>query len=194
MQTKYAILQSGFLAKDTTNLILPDPINSDNINTALRLGRAIKDNRSPHHFHADLDKLFDQHINDGKVLANFDYREKLLIGIIDAINSKNFFDWIYIQSQSEYYSELHYRLLKDTLDFIYTGHRSVAIESWLYLIKADKTNTAITKLPDPLRGYDDRNALIENILTDWTRQRHGFKDLLYFGKIVFGKTSARRVG
>lgn len=194
MQTKYAILQSGYLAKDTTNLVLPDPINSDNINTALRLGRVIKDNRSPHHFHPELDKLFEQHVNDGKIIANFEFREKLLASTMDAINNKNFFDWCYVQAQSEYYSELHYRFLKDTLDFIYTGERKVTIESWLYLIKADKTTASNIKLPDVLKGCRDRNGLVENVITDWTKQRHGFKDLLYFGKIVFGKTSARRVG
>lgn len=194
MRTKYAILQSGYLARDTTNLVLPDPISSDNINTALRLGRVVKDNRSSHHFHPDLDKLFEQHVNDGKLLASFDYREKLLMAVIDAINSKNFFDWCYVQAQSEYYSELHYRFLRDTIDFIYTSQRKVTIESWLYLIKADKTNNTFKDYSDLLKGYSETSGLMEDVITAWTQNRHGFKDLLYFGKIVFGKTSARRVG
>jgi hypothetical protein len=201
----YAVLQSGFLSPTNPLFHVSDPISAQIVNQQLKMGVSVKETLSPFHYHAELNNLFHAHTTNPCLLDAFDFRERLLQNIKNAIGLTSFYTWFLIQKNSPYLTNTHIQFMEDTLHYLDTGQRRVAVTSWLATVSARHTpNPDLKAFFSPhsyferqvVRTFQSRQKELSNIntaLVNWCAHPDGFGDLLYFSKIVFGETYARSV-
>ena len=201
-------LQSGFVTIKNDILTKSKPRTvSDIVNNAV-LGqtKAIAP-PSPYVFSVDVVELYTKFLSDHNVMKDFDYRERILVTFKNLISHRSFKDWIDHQLSSKMLTQLHRKFLLDTINYIQTGERKVAVESWYRIITpreaslSDKTPeirsgeyfnaatfSAFKGQSDPF-GYDysKLDPDINEVITRWVSHNAGYVDLLYFLVLVYGE-------
>lgn len=100
----------------------------------------------------------------------------------------DFGEFLTAQDQNPKISKHGYGLLKDTLQFITTGRRSVSLATWETLLReewrsgayadlgaAKRTETLVSSLPRP-----------DRYMVDWLKHENGFNDMLCTVNLLFG--------
>ena len=83
-------------------------------------------------------------------------------------------------------SDLHFEFLKDTIEFIKTGKRSMSISTWqsLLIIPTGKMSTTqAVKTTYSMNPSEYSGATIQK----WLTQENGLADLTYSMRIIFGR-------
>jgi hypothetical protein len=83
-------------------------------------------------------------------------------------------------------SDLHFEFLKDTIEFIKTGKRSMSISTWqsLLIIPTGKMSTTqAAKTTYSMNPSEYSGATIQK----WLTQENGLADLTYSMRIIFGR-------
>ena len=145
----------------------------------------------------DVDSLYNEWIDRGAEVVNFDFREKVLIVAMDAFGTADFRRWYEAQLLSPVYGDLHGRFLEDTLQFIEIGQRTMSLQNWMALVNERDTGERQSVLGDkakaffgiPVPGFRDRrsqNEFLLPIIQQWNTHPSGFEDLLLTLHILFG--------
>lgn len=192
MASKYAVLQSGFLSEEHSDIIMGERPNSQLINTALRLSKNYKELFSPYAYHRGVESLFIKFLSDPKNITKIEFRERVIITFKNAMQNKSFYEWLSIQKESKTVSDMHLNFVNDTVKYLITGKRSIDVDSWTAMVTA-----AIIDITDGFSfDVDYAKSLdvnLNKLIVQYTSIPGGFTDMLYFMKVVFGKTYQRRV-
>lgn len=185
------ILQSGYIALNELNLIKGvDEGKIQELSNTLT-GQSYKSKFNPYFYNSEVESLFTRYITEPKILSNFEYREDLL-KTTKQVFDNNFIKFMELQLNSPYLSVMHSKFLVDTANYISTGYRNIDILSWRSLVRIkDDINCGKHALASLVSNNDMRETLtldLANVVALWTKRRHGFPDLIYTLKIIFGKT------
>lgn len=114
----------------------------------------------------------------------------LLKHTVSLFGSLSLHDFFYLNfTRNEFYSDLHYEFLKDTVDFIKTGKRSMRIHTWMQMLSVPKKK--ISKKYVGNTTYTMKSDYYRNLtIQQWIGQDDGFVDLIYSLYIIFGKYTA----
>lgn len=83
-------------------------------------------------------------------------------------------------------SDLHWEFLKDTIQFIQTGKRSMSISTWESLLIIP--NGTLSKTHAPKTTYSMNPAEYSGAtIQKWLTQDNGLADLVYSMRIIFGR-------
>lgn len=180
MAVKSAVLQSGFLTLDLegiTNI-------AKNTNTFKNfiLNKGYMNDGNQFFFLPEVQKLYDEYISDVNSLNDFDYREKLLKVAFKSFGTLSFYDWLVLQMQSNYFTNMHRDFILDTINFIYTGKRKVQVSQWVNLLD---TSDNSGKPLNPIDFTDYSKDILINIHM-WVSNERGFQDLLITLYVIFG--------
>ena len=194
------ILQSGYIAKNELNLVKGvDESKNDSLKYVLT-NQVYKNKFIPYFHNTEVDSLFTRFLTDRNNLSNFDFREKILKTTKEVFNN-SFRDFILTQTNSPFLTVNHAKFLIDTMAYIGNGQkRTIDVQSWLPLIGIKgNDNRGVEVLRNFLNNEGCRSlyrdivlhADLAETISYWTRWRHGFVDLLYTLKIIFGKKVER---
>lgn len=124
---------------------------------------------------------------DRSLYDSFEYKDRVISCVKRLFG--NFGEWLDAQDTNARISDQGYQLIKDTLEYINTGNRSVMIISRAAIIEQqyrdgvyEDNNVAgrKTRLRDSLRG------LPSEVFFDWLQHRDGFEDMLCTCHFMFG--------
>lgn len=195
---KCPILQSGFLSSHEEGLINSEQITEDRFIRAIELGKPVDTKGNAYFYNKDIDNIFNRYANEHRLLSDFDFREAIYFLAKTAFGTSDIEGWFTLQLESPYLTTIHRRFLNDTMEFIFSGNRSVGCENWLGLIYPRSCTTVDSKTEVLIKDYFGgdtpklpRNFI--NLIAQWTQQKNGVLDLLYFLTIVFSKRSANIV-
>lgn len=83
-------------------------------------------------------------------------------------------------------SDLHYRFMCDTIEYIQTGKRSMSIHTWQQLLVSP--NGSLTKKVHTKTAYSMKSDCYRNIsVMQWLSHEGGLLDLVISLYIIFGK-------
>jgi hypothetical protein len=191
---KYKIYPRGFLGS-LQSPVLEKTNNPTNTTGRLHYDMNLFDSTKSTKIVANMtiDTLHRELIRTG--IANFSFREKVLMEAFKAFGSKHFHEWYFVQYQSPSFGQTNRNFLDDTIRFIETGTRCYPINTWERLVQSDESNTNskelgpyaknlfkcedVDKQPYRLIGFPE-------VIQSWISKEGGFNDLLYTLFILFG--------
>lgn len=196
------VLQSGFVAFPGTQLVRPETKDqNDSIMSVLKTGKLAPSTSNPYFFSDRVCELFSMYMADTNLLSRFEYREMVLVEAIKllSVGRRPLSAWFELQNESTTVSSLHKRFLIDTLRFIDGNGRTVSLENWQSMLVAPKR-----RMVDLSPSVDFRSKFVsfsetatgfiphktEEALVRWTSTPNGFRDVLMFLFIVFGKRAS----
>ena len=199
MITRENVLQSGFITPENVNLVRPSDKESDLEFDAYILNKPYQSSDNIYYYHRQVDSLYSEYKNNQKLSLDFDFREKTIMAVMDAIGSPTLMQWVDVQNKNPRLSKMHGMFLEDMLNFIAGKRRSVQAESWELLI--DKNNTYDKKTFEKIdvRKYFSMRPELGKIqinlsatLSSWLSQPMGFSDMIVCMGIVFGKQEGNK--
>lgn len=100
----------------------------------------------------------------------------------------DFHQWLYDQAvYNDSVYGLNFEFIKDTLQFIRTGHRQMSVFQWNELVLENpdpKQGEASTKRVDEYGISDPKE--FENYLSEWLAKENGFEDMLCTVHVLYG--------
>lgn len=129
------------------------------------------------------------------IARKFDFKEDAMQQFMWAFGTLNFAEWYADQFSSPSFGTLHRDFLDDTLNFLCTGQRRMAIQNWNLLLDEDERRLNTTELSDTAKNFFNRRTLqdvrgcvyeIDEVVGLWMQKPGGFADMLTTGHILFG--------
>lgn len=149
------------------------------------------------HTNPAVETLYGQQINRAPGVLSFEFKRSVLRTALNAFGTPMFDFWFTMQFRSPAAGEMHLRFLDDTLRFIQTGRREMALETWAALLQPDEPKVNGAQLSEyakeffgiPSGGYNrhPRNRKITEVIQSWCSQPNGLEDLLCTMHVLFGK-------
>ena len=197
--------QRGFLTYYGSEFV--ESIKDDTIEilNQAKLGKALVNDDKLFHYNLRITEVYNKLEEDERIISNFSFRESAISAVLSCFNTGSFFSWCEEQKKSKFLTTSHKRLIMDTLRFIASGERAISIETQLMLTDTRVAGEADFKTEYILSNYFKsgdhstdywrccnypNNSLpfdLANIIAKWTSQPTGFKDMIIFAYIVFGK-------
>lgn len=200
------LLQSGFAAFSDTVLTKPETNTGAALVSALKTGKINPVSNNPYFFSQEATDLFQEYLTNTNSLSSFEFREKILKLAFKLMSPKKqpFVSWVRLQFEVPNLSHLHYTFLKDTLEYLASvpeAGRSVEMESWQSLLLASGSSKKETKTEFNVEKYfsSEKSSFastffinpipvpMHEVLVRWVSKTKGFRDLLMFLFIVYGK-------
>lgn len=130
-------------------------------------------------------------------IDDMEFREHLLKIALTAFGTKSFQEWASIQLSGPSTGDMHIEFIKDTMQFIMTGKRSMNLNSWTLMLSMDE----ITHNETPNEGqfawffrdeqavgqYRGCNQSLVDVIQRWCAQPGGFADLAQTLHVLFGE-------
>lgn len=201
-----ALLQSGFLALPNTTLTKPQNSSNAALISALKTGKLDQTPNNPYFYSQEITELFQEYLTNSNSLSRFEFREKVLCMAFRLLSPdrQSFQAWVNLQLKSPKVSSLHRKFIKDTLDYltsysVMASGRSVEMESWQSLLVASTNGRTEAKTSFDVSKYFSAGSpgdsvfvtpvpnTMEEVLARWCQKGRGFRDLLMFLYIVYGK-------
>lgn len=183
------LLQSGFITDIESGLfkyVADVPTFRDKILN--------KDNTGdiPEYFYNEqVTRLWLRYESNNGFISEFSFREELISTAFSAFGHKNFLDWVKLQKNSPYFSDLHKSFLFETLSFITGTPRKLSISQWYPLIDATEVKRSVHFDYTQYFGTEESIGLLpsftSHVILDWLRQKDGYTDLMYALWLFFGK-------
>lgn len=130
--------------------------------------------------------------HQGKMLE-FDFREKLLTVALGAFGTQDFKLWVNTNIRGPSTGELHAEFIEDTLLFIASGKRRLAVMTWLPLLTLSDLKTNANVPTALINSFfiqpNDRgecNVNLVDVLQRWCHHEGGFEDLIQTLHVLFG--------
>lgn len=146
-----------------------------------------------------VDELFTKYMSDSSVIHSYEFRRDVLAAAIRLIGKMRL--WIKIQEKMVDGSGYRYEFLADTLSYLKTGHRRMAIVSQIPLLdgplsynRNEVRSQAGTAKSKELSNLFDQLGLSEDpyaYLTEWCFKPNGLGDLISTLYVLFGKSATR---
>lgn len=199
MSVVYKLLQSGFIAPDTSDLIqIPQEERTLMQNVITQpLFRIDTSN----YYDKAVQQLYSQMAVEQKAFADFKFREEVLKKVFALFGESGFVEWVRAQKHSPCYSYLHDRFLKETVLFIYESKtRAMTHSSYYRLLHVGSGNSIFAAGKDDEDGGDLESALRNigshltvDLLARWTEDMDSLHDLLSTLNVIYGRrgTAAR---
>jgi len=137
--------------------------------------------------------LFNQYTNPESGSTGWEFRRQVIEVAMRLLKSNG--NWFIKQDTNPMVQDYNYQFLQDTLRFIATGHRHIAIYSWQDLL----THTPDQGLKDAHSRHDisdqfrnlalDRS--IEALIQKWLSWPKGFDDFVFSLHLMFGRIDMR---
>jgi len=150
-------------------------------------------------YNHEVEALYAAYIKRSADSTSFEFRNKILHAALRAFGTPNFRFWFEAQFESPVLSDLHYRFLDDTLGFIQSGRRELALETWAAIISISNKDDGDGKLSEKALDFLGisangvtryvRPAHMTDIVQSWCSQPNGIEDLLGTLHILFGTTA-----
>lgn len=139
-----------------------------------------------------VEDLWKKLCNGNGFISNFKFREAIIKSGLNAFGTNSFLEWIELQNNNPYLSNIHRRFINDTFNFLKNGTRSLNIQMWLQLIAGDAQDNSKVKINyqdffgtnKPLHQRENHD--INQLLIQWVSQPNGFEDLLGTLHVLFG--------
>ncbi len=210
-QSKFAILQSGFLSFDNGDLTKKNPVDESDILRNVKLGKPVQEPSNPFFYNEPMESVFETFSNNHRAMVDYNYREQFLQTVKRAFCTQSALGWFRLQLESPYLTKLHRKFILDTFKFLSEGKRDIQIENWMSLITMETMTAADKEIdirperyfnipshnPNVVDAVDEESVYIADstklpikfstLVRLWTSRPEGFKDLLYFSRIVFGR-------
>lgn len=144
----------------------------------------------------DLENVYQTMSRNDLTARKFDFKEKAIQQFMWAFGTNNFAEWFAAQYASPSFGPRHQDFLEDTLLFIRTGKRRLAIQNWnLLLDEAERKTTPV--LSEPIKSFFVGLKTLEEIAgakhfdipavtQQWLEKDGGYADMLITGHILFG--------
>ena len=147
--------------------------------------------------------VYSDYIKKAVDTNTFEFRERVLSCAIDAFGTKCFLTWYLTQFSSPMASQLHNDFLEDTLRYISTGRRNMALETWQTLLRGTDEGNNIGKISQYAKEFfhlGDGNVNLANIphnpdfdilkiIQYWCEKNNGMEDMLCTMHILFGNVN-----
>jgi hypothetical protein len=141
-----------------------------------------------------VENLYSQYVKRSVNTNAFAFREKVLKATLSAFGTASFEIWFTTQYKSPACGDLHKRFLDDTLKFIRTGRREMALETWAALLQITDEGDVIgtySKASNDYFGFKDNHRdaedyLVVDTMQRWLSHASGFEDMLGTLHILFG--------
>lgn len=138
-----------------------------------------------------VDDLMLEFINFPRRTVYWEYRDKFITLTQELLNSRT--NWFLMQDSNNLVSDIKIKFILDTVRFIFTGRRQIAINAWGDLLGADngKTTDVLkrTMIYDYLKELDivSSDALaLNNFIQNWVSKPNGFDDMVFTIYYLFG--------
>lgn len=137
----------------------------------------------------------DEQVNDFSATPSLQLIDKtnpkLIIEIakkaVELFGNNNLYSFVQANLlHNRFKSDLHWEFLKDTLEFIKTGKRSMSIGTWKSLLVLE--NNKLSRTHAPKTTYSMNSAEYSGAtIQKWLTQDNGLADLTYSMYIIFGR-------
>lgn len=189
-------LQSGFVTQEATKLIRSEvaPLSfKDSLYTG-----GLKQSDTENYYDEDVEKLFQLWHKDDGIMRRFEFREEVLQVALRLFSGRagNITEWLSLQMKQRSVGYLHRRFLKECFSSA-LNNKQKSTDNYTYhrLLKAGGNDELVPTGSDnsnhELELYIQRgtNAMVTNILAQWTNDIRGFGDLLHSLHVIFGRRS-----
>lgn len=141
----------------------------------------------------EVSRLYDVYTGPANPSNTWEFRKQVIKAAVRLFGGST--NWFLRQDPNPMVTEYNYQFLLDTLRFIATGHRRIAIYGWPDLI----SNYSAGSLPAVRERRDIANAFRELALTTstedllqlWCQRRGGFDDLMQTLNLLFGDVKVK---
>lgn len=188
--SKHPILQSGFVAKDDSDLVnyivKKDPFTDVALN---------KDHLKPHNpyfYSEEITSLYKDWCVKPDLIKDFDFREKILKFALTKFDNL-LLKWIKLQIGSPFAGELHAIFINETVEYVLGVHaRNIHVTQWIRLldasVKRNNIEVKCEKYFDMDKGFDKylNMNVFTNFITNWVSKKDGYVDLLISLYVIFG--------
>ncbi len=196
MSALYKLLQSGFIAEDSSDLIqIPEEERT-----------VVQSVISQNLFRPDTSNFYDKGVTqlyyhaaaEPNAFRDFQFREILLKKMFTLFGEANFVNWVRAQASSPSLSYLHKRFLKETILFVYESKpRTVSNNSYFRMLRAGKDNA-----PYAACDHSDQDGTLEKALNSinnaltvdltgrWTESVNGIQDMLATLNVIYGRRTS----
>ncbi len=193
--SKKVILQSGFVSKNSDDLIIPNQYDHNYIDNILV--KNFKHESNNFFYSKNISDLYNQYRSDNSLGKNFDFRKRVYQAAKKAFKTDSFYDWLQLQIEYAPLTQLHKLFLYDTFSFITSmdldGYsREVQPEQYINLIQHLPETSSVKFNIDHFFNKSERSdiELIPKGLTEviqmWLSKPKGFGDLLVTLFVIFG--------
>lgn len=186
---KTAILQSGFLCTNL-NILEKGKVEKPNFSDLVLVKSHLKLDET-NFYSKEIQKLYENYCSDQKMVSKFLFREQVLKFTFKLFNEQNIRNWISLQSQSEYFTELHRAFIIQTLQYINGSERSVHVTQWFNLLGCSEatknTNLDLEDYLDRDRNIRYMNSDIRDLVNRWVCRSGGFGDMLTSMHAIYGQ-------
>lgn len=144
-----------------------------------------------------VESLYSDYIRNVVNTSNFEFRRRALLVAFQAFGTPRFDIWMLAQYKNPAAGQLHGKFLEDTIHFLQTGRRDMALETWASLITITDEGNRVGKAPESIIKYFDLdspsnlrstdNSMLVNTIQSWCSKEGGLEDLIGTLHILFGK-------
>lgn len=193
MNGVYKLLQSGFIAEDSSDLIqIPQ---EDRSLVQAVITQTIFRVDTSNYSDKGVTQLYMQMAADPTVFSDFTFREQLLAKAFKLFGPESFVPWFRAQEQSPCFSYLHERFLKETLLFIYNRQpRTMSHSGYFRLLHVGAKNASFSVEQKEAEAFELRqilttidNALTVDMVKCWTSSVEGLQDMLSTMNVIYGR-------
>ena len=191
---KAFMLQSGFLAWPTSDLVKTDPTDPNFKADLYSPDYQVMDTEN--YYDKGVEALFTQWRKDNSCLDHFEFREAIILTTYRVFREKTISPWLRLQLSRASLSYLHRKFLTESLG---SAVRNVAktVDNFQYYRLLRPTVSAVTTpsqdrdvtgvLSTLLNPGD--NTMMSDIVFKWTMDIDGLADLLSTLHVIFGRRS-----
>lgn len=144
-----------------------------------------------------VESLYSDYIRNVVATSSFEFRRRALQIAFQAFGTPRFDIWMMAQYKNPAAGQLHGEFLEDTIHFLTTGRRNMALEAWSSLIIITDEGNRVGRMPESMIKFFDLdspanvrstdNAHLVNIIQMWCSREGGLEDLIGTLHILFGK-------
>lgn len=139
-----------------------------------------------------IDALMKEFINEPIKSVGWAFRDRFIKVMQDNLSTRSG-NWFILQDSNQQVTDLKSQFLVDTVRFIFTGRRRLAITAWGDLLANDNGTTtdaikrsAVYDLCKELGFETSLDTEINRFIQHWLSQDKGFDDMVFTGYYLFG--------
>lgn len=189
----YRLLQSGFIAPDSSALITI-PEHDETLVKALS-GQSMFRLDTSNFYDQEVTQIYSNFVSDMRAFSKFDFRELVLKKAFACFYGESFVTWVRAQTKSPAISYLHRRYLRETLLFALNGTpRKMSNSNYFRLLHVG-ANTEVFKNTESKDDYISLNEILDKartgssyeLIRNWTERLDGMIDLLETLNVIYGR-------
>lgn len=179
------VLQSGFVIIPNDNFVV-DPPTEEEVYTMrdLKYNNHIIRMQSSFGYHGGLNKLWQNYLNNGLILHDFNVQEELYKLTYDVFNNFSFKEFILLQSNNSALSRYNKRFIKDVYRIINGEQPLVSLAAWAEMVYALPNQEGL----DMEEAWDTNTPAntVDDLIMGLLASHNGPETLMMVTGIIFG--------